>query len=250
MLRKTLLATALATASLATAHAGGFDLCDIDSDYRVQLSPQSLAFERDDGTPRRVEMSRGWLTVDGRAVELNAADRERITEFEATVREIVPEAKAIALDAVDVAFDAVGAVAQIFETDAARLERTAEKLAESRLTIERELERSFERQEWNDARFEHVIEQSIATLVPTLVGDITATALSIAFSGDEHAARELEQRAERLEERIEREVEARAKALERRADALCPIVADLDRIEAQLTFRLAGDRRLDLIQRD
>lgn len=250
MLRKTLLAAALAAGSIATAEARHLDVCDVESDYSLRMTPETLVFERSSGTPRQVVMTRGKLIVDGTPLEIAAADVARIADFEATVREIMPEAKAIALEAVDVAFDAVSAVTEIFETDATRIERTAEKLAETRITIEREVERGFDEQSWNEDRIEEVVEQSIAALVPTLIGDITATALKIAFSGDEDAARELERRAERLEETIEREVEKRAKLLEQRADALCPIVAELDRIEAELTLRLADNQRLDIIRRD
>ena len=96
------LALAAATAS-AAAHGEKFGMCDIDSDYGLQITPQALLFSRDDGAPARIEMARGELRIDGHAIAISDADRERLLRYEATVRELVPEAKALASEAVEIA---------------------------------------------------------------------------------------------------------------------------------------------------
>jgi hypothetical protein len=53
-----------------------------------------------------------------------------------------------------------------------------------------------------------------------------------------------------MEKAIEAGVEKRAAVLEARAEALCPKLLALDRIESQLALRLADDTTLDLLQID
>ncbi len=88
----------------------------------------------------------------------------------------------------------------------------------------------------------------IFALKPVIIGDITATALKVALSGDEHAAQELEARAKHIEASIEAAVEDRARQLEKRAEALCDSVDDLKRIERALSVRLADGSSLDLVR--
>src|SRR5262245_30659185 len=95
--RTTILALAAAAATPAFAHTHERHLsCDMHSDYALTLSPDALRFERDDKS-HRLELRQGQLLVDGRAVALSAADREKLQRFEQELRALMPEAKAIAL---------------------------------------------------------------------------------------------------------------------------------------------------------
>jgi hypothetical protein len=243
------LAMSAAPMALAGSH---FDHCGLDSDWSLKLSPASLSFEREiDGNASRIELSDGRLTVDGRTVELDGNDRRHLRDYESRVRALVPEAKAIALDAIAIAFTAVDEVARAFAgKDEAGYARTAEKLATARITARRHVEEAFEGRGWNDDQVEDLVEQAVQDLVPVLVGEIVSTAVRVALSGDEKAAAELDARAKHLEREIERKVEGRAKELERRAEALCPQLVELDHIEAQLSAELAPGQRFDLIQVD
>lgn len=242
------LALAAATAT-AAAHGDKFGTCDIDSDYGLQITPQALLFSRDDGAPARIEMARGELRIDGHALSISDADRERLLRYEATVRELVPEAKALASEAVEIAFSAVQHVSNTFSSPD-NVDAAAERLVLARRRIQAEIDASFESQAFNEREVEQLIEQTIEGLLPALIGDITGEAIRIALTGDEDAAAELEARAERMETAIERDVEARAERLEKRAEALCPSVADLDGIESSLDLRLADNQPLDLVRLD
>lgn len=249
-MRRILYGLALAaTTATAAAHGNSFDTCDIDSDYGLQITPQALRFSRDEGDPARIEMARGELRVDGRTIAISDADRERLLRYEATVRELVPEAKALASEAVEIAFSAVQHVSNTFNSPD-NVDQAAERLVLARRRIQAEIDASFEREAFNEREVEKLIEQTVEGLLPALIGDITGEAIRIALTGDEDAAAELEARAERMETAIERDVEARAERLEKRAEALCPVVADLDGIEGSLELRLAGDQPLDLVRFD
>jgi hypothetical protein len=245
MLKTTLLAATLALAAAPAFAHSHHDACSVHSSYDVKLTAESLTFYRSSDSPREVRMAAGRLTVDGRDVALSAADRERIARYEAEVRAIVPEVKGIAKDAVVIAFGAIETVARTFADNDADFSRSRDKLASVRRELEHRIDVEFDSKPWNDETFGKVIEDAVKSTVPVIVGDITGKAIRVALSGDEHAAEELERRANQMERTLEREVESKAKALEARADALCPRIVALDRLEAEI-----ATTKLDLLRTD
>lgn len=238
---------ALLFLALSVAAGGAFagDLrCDVQSNYDLSLDEGSLRFEREDGTPARVEIRRGRLFVDGKAQVLGVADQARLERYEAGALRLAPEVREVALEAVDIAFTALAEVARGLSDDP---EETLAKLHKARRDVTRQLDRSHVAA-IDDEALDAVMEEAVASLVPALVGDIVKSALAAAFTGDTARAEALEARAERMEAEIERLVEPRAKALERRAEALCVQVAALDAIEEEFEFRLPDGERLDLLR--
>lgn len=230
------------------ASAGGLDACDLHSDYSLRISEQALEFERSDGTPAALAISRGRLKVDGRDVAVSAADRDRLRQIESEVRALVPEVRAIALDAIGIAGEAMQQVAAVFggssaEAAMARMQQHSEQMR-------KRIELSDSSQAWEDGEFERAIEAMVEEVVPMMVGSITATAVQLALSGDVDAAAALEAKAGRMEQVIEQSVERRASTLEARADALCPRLHRLEALDASLELRLQDGSELDLLQRD
>ena len=252
-MRKTILAAAcLLAAGSASAfsietHDSGLGVCDLRSPYALRLDAAAVTFTRDSGTPARVEMRHGTLVVDGRTIELSRADAERIAEYEATIRELVPEVKAVAAEAIEIAFTAVNQVALTFATGA-DLERVTAKLAVAKSKASEFVDASFEREPWSDAQFEKLIEDTVVELVPEIAATAASAAVYAALTGDEEKVKQIERKAEELERTLEREVESRAKDLERRAESLCPIVAGLDELESQLALRI-DDEPLDIVRK-
>jgi hypothetical protein len=215
----------------------------------LRIDHGKLTWTRDGATPQRIEMDRGALIVDGQRMALSDADAQRLIEFQATVEETVPEVKAIALDAIDIAFTALEHVSRaLVSTESRDHQATAERLATARIAATRHIEEGLSTDQWSNAQFEQLIENTITEALPVIIGDITATALKVALSGDEHAAQELEARAKHIEASIEAAVEDRARQLEQRAEALCDSVDDLKRIERALSVRLADGSSLDLVR--
>ncbi|HKE46662.1 MAG TPA: DUF2884 family protein, partial [Rhodanobacteraceae bacterium] len=100
---------------------------------------------------------------------------------------------------------------------------------------------------WQDADIDRLVESTVETLVPEIVGNVTAQALKVAFTGDEAAAAELEARASGIEKSVDRAVAKQAAELEGRALALCPRLRALGDVESTLELRLADGSRLDLV---
>lgn len=242
------LSVAVAALCAGDATARGFTGCNVDSDYDLHIDADALTFTRDSGSPQRVVMRDGTLAIDGVAQDLTAADAMRIATYERDIRAMVPEVKAIAVQAVGIATDAVLQVATAFagnNADAARLARID---ALGTALVQR-IEASVDTADWRDAQFDAAIAEVTAELVPMIVGDIAAVAVTAALSGDEDALAQVEARTASLEHEVEARVEKRAGDIERRADRLCPRVLALDDIESALDLRLADGGRLDLVRR-
>jgi len=241
------LAVAMAIAAAPAAYAHGDNECNIDSDYDFTINDSALIFERDSGSPELVEFRQGELWVDGRRQTLSASDRARVVQFESDARAIVPEAKAIAVEAIELAGAALEQVAIAFTTGEDR-ERIISRGNQLRDQLRERIAAANSTTSFDDAEFDDAIDEIVESAVPEIVGGVAAMAMKAAFSGDESMISEIEARAEQLEETIEREVEARAELIETRADALCERVRDLDKIESQFEFALAGGGSLDLFQ--
>ncbi len=240
------LAATLLFAVSAASQARSVDICDFESDFEMRLDDQAVVFHRTAGAPLRVEMRHGRLIVDGREVALSKEDAERVARYERDVRALVPEVKAIAVDAVGLASQAILQVTTAF--GGSNSERVAERIDELTSQLADRIDATDDTADWDNDEFDEAIDALVSELVPMMTGDIAAVAIKAALTGDEDGIREIEQRAERMEKAIEQNVERRADELEARAEALCPRVKALDELEASLNVRLADNHPLDLLQ--
>ncbi len=244
MYRLVLMLVSILSAAGAQAGVRG---CDVDSDYDLRIGAQELEFTRPQGVPASVLMRGGRLIVDGREVALDPADVRRVAEFEDQVRALVPEVRAIALDAVEIAFAALTEVVRSFSDDSApalaRLERARADLATRVRTADSTAH--------FDERFvARTVEELVGEVVPLVVGNVVSSAIAAALSGDLTGVHEIEARAARLEREIEARVETGARALEARSEGLCPRLAQLAELDASLEYRHADGRALQLLRMD
>lgn len=233
----------LAASLLAPAASADISVCDLHSGYSLRVEPQQLVFSRSGARPAEIVLADGRLRVDGSDVALSAADRQRVRDYERGVRDLLPEVKAIARQAIGVAFDAVTQVNAAFASDPADARAKAMRMQRLAADLGRRIDAG---QDWSDAEVERLVETAVAGLIGDLVGNVTTQALKIAFTGDEAAAAELEARAEAIEKGVEQAVEKSSADLERRAEALCPRVLALNEMAGQLDVRLPDGSRLDL----
>src|SRR3546814_53962 len=79
----------LLLASAGTAAGSDVNVdCDVHSDYDFALTSRSLILTREDGAPKTVLMRQGRLFIDDRWVEVGAADRQRLSDYEREARAI------------------------------------------------------------------------------------------------------------------------------------------------------------------
>lgn len=241
---KALLLTAVLLLPALDVHAG-MQACEFESDYSLKIAGDELHFVRKSGDPAELRFVGGRLYVDGREQALSAADRERVQRFESTVRALIPEVKALAFESIALAADAVGQVAISFGGSSG--DRVAARIADLQLELRDGIERTLENGEWDEARFERDIERLVGEVAPILAGEIAAAAVSAALSGDEATVKRIEERAEAFAQTVEKEIEARAAQIEQRAERLCPRVAELHALQADM--KLADGRPLGLMRR-
>ena len=224
------------------------DRCDVHSNYSTRFDAQQISFTNDKTKSVVRLLPGGVIEVDGRPLTLNADDRAHAVELEHAIREIIPEAKKLAVDAVGIAFEAVGHVSTAFASDAHQARQSAERIARTADELKRSINA---RNDWgpqSEHEISQLIEGSVGSLIGEMVGNITAQAIKVALSGDEAAVAELEARAESIEKNVEKAVGRHEKELEARADDLCKRAHDLDRIESQISAQLPDGSALDLIQ--
>lgn len=236
MLRKGWIGWAVALALAGgNATAANCDL-DFDSQYALRLDHGKLEFSRHaDGAAKQVRIDGNRVYVDGQELTLSRDQKAKVAEFSGNVAALAKDAVDIGLEGVDIAYVAVSEVAQMFQDDAGARREIEEKLDRSRAEVRKRIGAFADTGTFNESEIEKLvednIEQVVGDLVGVVVGEIVTQAVSIALSGDEAKANELEARAEQLEKTIEIKVEGRAKALEARAEALCErakLLADLD----------------------
>ena len=102
----------IALAFAATGYAQAQDLsgtCHASSSYDLTVASDSLVFDRAGPAPRQIQLHNGKLGIDGAPVHLNTEDRDRLALFEQQLRALVPKARGVADNGVDLAVKAVRA---------------------------------------------------------------------------------------------------------------------------------------------
>src|SRR3546814_3976115 len=161
----------LLLASAGTAAGSDVNVdCDVHSDYDFALTSRGLILTREDGAPKTVLMRQGRLFIDDRWVEVGAADRQRLSDYERQARAMMPLAAKIGQDAADIALTALGEVAKGFSLDPGA---TDAKLAQARADLDRSLARSVSATHFNSTELDRKSTRlnsshSCAPRLPTL----------------------------------------------------------------------------------
>lgn len=253
-MRKTLslLTLAIGLALGAQVQAHGINVnhmqCSIDTDYDVRVNAAGIEFTRDNGKPAEVFMHDGHLRVDHRDVDVSAADATRLRTYEGTVRDLLPEIAGIAREGLDIGFSAMTTVAATFAEDSHDRERLLAKLNRSHATALQQIDSGLGSGVWKQHGMDNLMEGGLQDAVSELVGTVTAGAVKAALSGDHARVAALEARADSLDKTIDKQVNARADKLEVRAQALCPKLVELDRLQQQFQFRLPDGSPLRLVE--
>ena len=217
--------------------------CEVNMDYDLTLNPRSLILIRDSGTPQRLVMRQGALFVDDRWVTLSDDDRNRLVQFEQQTRAVLPLAQEVGREAADIAITALGEVAAGFSRDPSA---TRTQLASVRDKVDPRLKQSFGKSQLTPVDIDDEIGTLVAEMLPQLIGDVVASTVQAAMTGNGAQLRSLDG----LEQRIERLVEPQARALRPRAQQLCTRMEALDALDNALAYRLPSGAPLQLLQVD
>ena len=156
--------------------------CDVTSDYSTKVDVGRISFTNDKTHRVVTLLPGGVIEVDGRALNLNAEDRQRALELEHAIRTIIPDAKALAVDAVAIAFEAVAHVSAAFASNAHEARQSAERIARTATEMKRVINA---RDDWgpqSEQEISQLIEGSVKSLIGEMVGNIAAEAIKVALS--------------------------------------------------------------------
>ncbi|MGQ3467814.1 DUF2884 family protein, partial [Xanthomonas campestris] len=143
----------------------------------------------------------------------------------------------------DIAITALGEVAAGFSRDPSA---TRTQLASVRDKVDLRLKQSFGKSQLTPVDIDDEIGTLVAEMLPQLIGDVVASTVQAAMTGNGAQLRSLDG----LEQRIERLVEPQARALRPRAQQLCTRMEALDALDNALAYRLPSGAPLQLLQVD
>ena len=247
-MKKTLLCLALLAGSGSALAHGDRDVhlsCDVESQYSLSVYRKAFLFTHDSDPVREVGIGGGRLFVDGKEISLDAADQRRLAEFESELRELVPEVRKVATEAVEIAFSALVEVARGLSSNP---EQTVAELHKARRSSLAALNRQ-PMAVLNGDAMKDVVEPIIVKFVPEIVSGAVSMAIKSAFGG-EMQRDSLEKRIERMEREIDTRVEARAKALEPLAENMCRRLKRMDALDDGFQVRLPNGEPLQLLRMD
>lgn len=241
-------ACTVAAAALLLALPAATRACELRSAYDITVTPAALLFDRASGAARRIEVSGGRLTDRGKAVALGRADRDRIVRFERTVRSLVPRARKLGSQAVDLAATAVREQAAASSPHSAANPQLKARLDERVRELKARIAKSNTSREWRGPAFDRYAAALLADVVPLIGGDIANAALDATLRGELGKAAALAGQASDVRAALEQRMRMKLDTLKPQMDALCPSLRTLDGLEAGVTARLTDGTRLDLLQ--
>lgn len=259
-MRNTLSALVLAMGMAFGATAQAHDMhinngsCGYKTDYDVRVDSTGIYFDRTTAAPNHVFMHDGQLKVEGRAIQVSAADADRLRTYEKGVRDLMPEVASIAREGVDIGFTAMRAITTTFAQDESQRRRLMVRLEDNRARALTQIDNTIGKGVWKkdsfDEDFGDSVGDTVGDAVSELVSSITEGAVKAALTGDQSKVAALEARANSLDATIKKEVDSRAHKLDARAEALCPRLQAMDQLQQQFQFRLADGSRLQLMTYD
>ena len=238
--------------SLMSAPAQAFDndACNYHLDYDLSVHDSNITFNNDAITKITIDQDNN-LFVNDSEKQLSIEQQRLITNYADSIRVLIPEVTAIAIEGVNIGVKAASmALGIILDEGDPDYGRFSDRINELANTITSKLDANhFDTkhiEESFDEGFEEEIESIVSEAVEELTPRLMAKIVTAAMSGEEGEISDLEARAERLESEIENFVEPRAAALEARAEELCDSIDSLNSIETELVS--SGLEMMNLIE--
>jgi hypothetical protein len=255
-MRTMLFAGALVCCSLPVFALDSNNKCNVELNGNMQLENNVLAVTLDNNTRLTIDQDK-TVYIEGIALTLNTEQQHWVDNYYDGINHAVPQAAAIATDAVALASTALNDVfTELLGSDNTALADLSDKLRDLDQQIQynfyadngdiRLHSESFENGEFFGEQWEAQFEEAIQDLVTDSIGHImVALGTQLIFSdGDMN---EFEQKMDRFGKQMEQKVEYQATALEEKAGALCSTLVKVDFAETQLQ-NIKQLASLDVIQ--
>ncbi len=254
-MKKLLLASLMFASTPLLAHDINTDACDVDLNAGVKINAAEISFTHK-GQDLYQIVGRDTLIVDGETISLNSRQEQLVEEYASSIRDVVPQVKAIALDALELANDGVTLAFNELLGEGndigAELSNELSNIGEAidmKLSVENGIEFSENGVTGEDLfgeDFEQRFEDSIERAVENSMGSLLiAVGQQLLMSGGDMEA--FEARMETFGEQIEYQMETRARAIEDSADELCNAMMEIDALETALQDEVSALSETDVL---
>ena len=195
------------------------------------------------------------LIINNQLVKLNTGQQNIVNQYATSIRTIVPQARQVAIEGVDLAIDGVNIAFNelLGEGNSAGANLTSEltsiknELAQQ-FTIKQGFtlgENGLTDKELLGADFEQRIESAIQKAVVNSMGTLLMSLGQQMFTGGDTKA--FETKMENFSEKVEHEMELRAEKIEGKANSLCKALVGIDQLEAKLQSQITPLANIDVI---
>ena len=208
--------------------------CGLSTGYNVLVDGGGVWLYRDSGSPREIRFRNGELSIDQQVREVSPADAQRLRQLEHESRVLMPQAAALAREAVDISFDALSGVVEAI-SGSRRKARRLDALREDTLA---HVDGTLGTGRWDQDVFGPQFEARIEQAAQQMASSLGASVLWAVFAPG--GVERMERRTERMEAELDQRMEARGAMLEQRAQALCRQVAVIDGLQRSLEVRYQG----------
>ncbi|NVK24842.1 MAG: DUF2884 family protein [Gammaproteobacteria bacterium] len=241
-------AGAIASVSLpASAHAEfSNDNCDIELNYDLTVSPDHIRIIENDQTLVDIYKDQK-LFVKGEEIDLDYSQQSLVTEYSKSIRQSIPEAGELAIEAVTLAYEGI----QVALGEHADLSGSREKFDQLEQKIsdkfsDKNGHYSFRQGEFTfdgeDSEIDRMVEEIVEDMMPQLIGGILSNIGQAVANGDGDFSS-----IEQFGENVEREMELRAESIEKSAEEFCYSLKKVDDLENELVASNTKLIYMDLI---
>ncbi len=246
---QTIFIASVLIAPFASLDVHAHNACDVDLTAGITINANSIEFlEASDShhndSDSLYKISQGKdLFVDNQRIELSHSQQALISEYDARIRELVPQVKSVAIEGVDLAIDGIdlafnGLLGEDNDVSADLTQELKEirEQVKTKLSIEKGITVGVDGLEGEallGKDFEQRIEKLVEKTMLNSMGSILMAMGKQMISSDVQEA-SFEERMEEFGNTIEQEMSARAEKISAQAQALCRNIAKVDNLEEQI----------------
>jgi hypothetical protein len=249
------------TASFAPIDVNAHNACDVDLTAGISINHNTIEFfkakaSKNEDSRNLYKITQGkYLFIDKQSIELSQSQQALISEYDARIRQLVPQVKNVAIEGVDLAIDGIGLafIGLLGEGNnvSADLTRELEEIREqvtTKLSIEEGVTLGidgFEGEDLFGKDFEQRIEKLVEKTVLNSMGTMLMAMGKQMISADDKEE-SFETRMEKFADSIEQEMSVRADTIKAQAQGLCRSIVKVDSLEEQLKDNIKSLSHIDV----
>ncbi len=260
-LAQTAFIASVLTASFASIDVNAHNACNVDLTAGLSINTDAIEFfesnvSKNEDNHNLYKITQGkYLFIDDKNIELNQSQRALISKYDATIRQLVPQVKSVAIEGVDLAIDGIGLAFNglLGEDNDVSADLTQELKAmreqvTTKLSIEEGITLGIDGLEGEDLlgkNFDHLIEKLVEKTILNSMGSILMAMGKQMISPDDEVE-SFETRMEKFADTIEQEMSVRADKIKVQAEELCRNIENVDSLEEQLKANIEALNHVDV----